>query len=106
MNTKNLIRRMSVPHPGLLLKNEIIDAYCLSITDAAGLLGITRVALSNVVNTKSGISSELALRISYVFGGSPDIWVRMQADYELCRAQNRFRKKRHKLQKFIAAATL
>jgi addiction module HigA family antidote len=58
----------------------------LSVTEAAKILGVTRQALSNVVNCKSGISADMAIRLTKAFGSTPDTWVRMQGAYDLAQA--------------------
>ena len=78
-----LKRTMRNIHPGEILREEVIDPTALTIKDAAGMLGISRQALSNVINEKADISPEMALRISKVFGGTPDIWLRLQAKFDL-----------------------
>jgi addiction module HigA family antidote len=55
----------------------------LSITDAAAALGVTRTALSELVNGRRGISAEMAVRLSKVFGGSAESWLVQQAQYDL-----------------------
>jgi addiction module HigA family antidote len=55
----------------------------LSITDAAAALGVTRTTLSELVNGKRGISPEMAVRLSKVFGGSAESWLVQQAQYDL-----------------------
>ncbi len=70
-------------HPGEILREEVINANELSITDASKLLGVTRTTLSNIVNGKSEISPEMCYRIAAVFGGSPDIWANLQTKYNL-----------------------
>ena len=74
----------SPPHPGELVR-ENLDDLGLSIAEAAIGLGITRQQLYNVVNGKSSISPEMALRFEKAFGGSADIWLRMQANFDLAR---------------------
>lgn len=76
-------RKMQLVHPGEILKMEVIDAHNLSITEASGLLDITRSNLSNILNGKTAISSEMALRIETVFGGNARLWSRLQAAYDL-----------------------
>lgn len=73
-------------HPGELLKEEVIEAHGLSVTDAAKLLYVTRSALSNVLNGKAAISPEMALKIAAVFGGSAEFWITQQANYDLQKA--------------------
>jgi addiction module HigA family antidote len=55
------------------------------VTAAAKALGVTRQALNNVVNGKAGISPEMAVRIAGVFGGSAEMWLRLQVNYDLAR---------------------
>ena len=60
---------MRAIHPGEVLKEEIIEAKGLTITETARLLGVTRTNLSNIANQKSDISPEMAYRVALVFGG-------------------------------------
>ena len=71
------------PHPGLVVLQECIEPSGLSITDAAAALGVTRNTLSELVNGKRGISPEMAVRISQVFGGTEEGWLAQQAQYDL-----------------------
>ena len=71
------------PHPGLVVLQECIEPSGLSITDAAAALGVTRNTLSELVNGKRGISPEMAVRLSKVFGGSAESWLVQQAQYDL-----------------------
>ena len=81
MNT--LKRNMSIIHPGEILKSELIEANGLTVTKVAAMLKVSRQALSNIVNQKAVVSPEMALRIATVFGGTPDIWLRLQSKYDL-----------------------
>lgn len=74
-------------HPGEILKEEVILANALTITDAASLLGISRAVLSTVLNRKSPITPELAIRIAKVFGGTADIWLRLQLSFDMIEAE-------------------
>jgi addiction module HigA family antidote len=71
------------PHPGALVLRQCIEPLGLTITDAAAALGVTRTTLSELVNEKRGISPEMAVRLSQVFGGSAESWLTQQAHYEL-----------------------
>jgi addiction module HigA family antidote len=71
------------PHPGGVVLRQCIEPLALSITDAAAALGVTRTTLSELVNGKRGISPEMAVRLSKVFGGSAASWLTQQAHYEL-----------------------
>jgi addiction module HigA family antidote len=71
------------PHPGTVVLQECIEPLGLTITEAAHALGVTRNTLSELVNGKRGISPEMAVRLSKVFGGSEESWLIQQAQYEL-----------------------
>ena len=76
-------RNMHVIHPGELLKAELLEATDLTVTEVASMLKVSRQAVSNIINEKADISPEMAVRIAKVFGGTPDIWLRLQAKYDL-----------------------
>ena len=78
-----MLKRLKPPvHPGTILREDVIKEYGLTVTDAAKMLGVTRTALSDVLNGKAAISSEMAFRIEAVFGGTADIWTRLQMKYQ------------------------
>jgi addiction module HigA family antidote len=83
------------PHPGTVVLAECIEPLGLTITEAAQALGVTRTTLSELVNCKRGISAEMAVRLSQVFGGSAASWITQQAHYDLAQIpSNRIRLKR------------
>ena len=71
------------PHPGLVVLQECIEPSGLTITQAAAALGVTRNTLSELANGKRGISPEMAVRLSKVFGGNAESWLVQQAQYDL-----------------------
>ncbi len=71
------------PHPGGFVFRQCIEPLGLNITQAAAALGVTRTTLSELVNEKRGISPEMAVRLSKVFGGSAESWLVQQAQYDL-----------------------
>jgi addiction module HigA family antidote len=73
------------PHPGRIIRQDCIEPLGLTITEAAQVLGVTRQALNNLVNGKAGVSPEMAVRVSKAFGGGPEMWLRLQANYDLAR---------------------
>jgi len=75
------------PHPGLSVRHDCLDPLGLSVTDAARALGVTRQALNNLVNGKSGISPEMAIRLDKAFGGGAEVWLGLQLDYDLAQAR-------------------
>ena len=77
------------PHPGGIVKSECLEPLGLSVTKAARGLGVSRQALSELVNEKSGVSVEMAIRLSKAFGSSPETWLGMQTAYDLWEARER-----------------
>ncbi len=78
------------PHPGGVVRRQCLEPLGLSVTEAASALGVTRQALSDVVNEKAGISVDMAIRLSKAFGSSPETWLGMQMAYDLWQARRRF----------------
>ncbi|CAB3892938.1 MULTISPECIES: HigA family addiction module antitoxin [Achromobacter] len=74
------------PHPGEVLREDVIAALGLSVTEAADRLAMSRVALSRVLNGKAGISPDLAVRLEQAGAGTAQAWVAMQANYDLWQA--------------------
>ncbi len=70
-------------HPGELLRSELVEAHNLKVSEIADMLQVSRQAISNIINQKSDISPEMALRIATVFGGTADIWLQLQSKYDL-----------------------
>jgi addiction module HigA family antidote len=86
------------PHPGGVVLSECIEPLGVTITDAAKALGVTRNTLSELVNEKRGISPEMAVRLSKVFGGTEDGWLVQQAQYDLAQVhRHRIKLKRLEL---------
>jgi addiction module HigA family antidote len=85
------------PHPGVVVFEECIEPSGLTITQAAEALGVTRNTLSELVNEKRGISPEMAVRLSQVFGGTEEGWLVQQVQYDLAQVR-RDRIKLKKLQ--------
>lgn len=82
-------RLKNPPHPGGFVRTEIIEPMELSVTEAAGVLGITRPALSAFLNERSSLSPDMALRIEKAFGVSMDTLMRMQNSYDIAQARQR-----------------
>ncbi len=79
------------PHPGGIVRRQCLDPLGLSVTEAAAGLGVTRQALSDLVNEKAGVSVEMAIRLSKAFGSSPETWLGMQMAYDLWQMRARTR---------------
>ena len=83
------MRMFNPPHPGLQLK-EYLDNTDSSITQIAKQLGVTRVCLSRIINEKSAITPEMALRLSQLLPNTtPKLWLGMQADFDLWQLEQR-----------------
>ena len=76
------------PHPGRGLKDDL-DALGLTVAEAATALGVTRQQLYNIINGRSGITPEMALRLEKGVGGTADAWLGMQAAYDLAQLRRR-----------------
>ena len=83
------MRMRNPPHPGQHVLKDCLAPLGLSITKGAEVLGVSRLTLSNLVNGKNGISPEMAIRLAKAFGGSPDVWLGMQMDYDLAQAEKK-----------------
>ena len=89
------------PHPGEIIREQIIEALGLTVTTAAEILGVRRATLSDVTNGKASVSAEMALRLEKAFGVSMDLLLKMQAGYYA--AQARMRGDRIKVKRFKPA---
>ena len=74
------------PHPGEILKEDVLPELGLSVTEAAAALGVARVTLSRVVNGRAAISADMALRLGDWLGNGADTWLRMQVAFDLWHA--------------------
>jgi addiction module HigA family antidote len=86
------------PHPGEVLADTVLrENGGLTVTAFAKRLGVSRVALSRVVNARAAVSAELAIRLATALGGSPESWLNMQVAYDLWHAEKRRRPKIERL---------
>ena len=81
------MKMKNLPHPGFSVRHDCIDPLGLTITEAAEILGVTRQTLNNLVNGKSGISADMAIRLDKAFGGGAETWLRLQMAYDLAQAR-------------------
>jgi antitoxin HigA-1 len=86
-------RMHNPPHPGEVLQDTVVSAGGLSVTDFAKKLGVSRVALSRVINGRAAVSADMALRLAAALGGSAESWLQMQAMYDLWQAAKKRRPK-------------
>ena len=78
--------RNPVP-PGRIVRHDCLETLGLRVTKGARILGVSRQALSNVVNGRAGISPEMAIRLSKAFGSTAETWLQMQIAYDLAQAR-------------------
>jgi len=91
-----MARMFNPPHPGLTLRDDVLPALGLNVTQAAQQLGVTRVALSRVLNGRAAISPEMALRLEAWLGldrgGDAQVWLAEQTQYDMWQARQRLKK--------------
>ena len=78
------------PHPGGIIRAFCIDPLNLTVTETAEALGVTRKTLSTLLNGRAGISPEMAIRLSKVFGRTPEAWLRLQVQFDLWKTEQSF----------------
>lgn len=92
-----MTRMHSPPHPGLTIRDDVLPALGLNVTQAAAQLGVSRVAFSRMINGHAAISPEMALRIEAWLGiergGEARLWLAEQSAYDMWQAAQRFKKK-------------
>lgn len=97
-------RMHNPPHPGEILADTVLRKDGgLSVSEFARALGVSRVALSRVVNGRAAVSAELAIRLAAALGGSAESWLNMQVAYDLWHAEKRRRPKIERLREVEAA---
>lgn len=77
------MKMFNPPHPGLIIREDVLPDLGLSATAAASQLGVSRVALSRVINGREAISADMAIRFAQWLGSSAETWLRAQAQYDL-----------------------
>jgi addiction module HigA family antidote len=90
------------PHPGEVLRDGVFNGTGITVTEFAKRLGVTRVALSNVLNGKAGISAAMAVRLAAALGGSAESWLHMQANYDLWQAEKQLTREISKIEPLTA----
>lgn len=94
MSAKRIVRgRITQPptHPGAILREDVLPALALSVSEAARQLGVTRQTLHRIMAEKSAITPEMAVRLGRFCGNGPGLWLRMQQAFDLWRAERALR---------------
>ena len=89
------------PHPGEILKEDVLPELGMTVTEAAAALHVTRAALSRVINGRAAVSADMALRLGQWLGNGAEVWLRMQAAHDLWQAA---KKPRPRIARVRAAA--
>ena len=84
-----MIASHNPPHPGGIVRRQCLEPLGLSVTQAAIHLGVSRQSFSELVNERSGVSVDMAIRLTKAFGSSPETWLGMQMAYDLWQARSR-----------------
>ena len=92
-NADKPVRMHNPPHPGEILRDTVLGEGGLSVSEFARKLGVSRVALSRVVNGRAAVSADMALRLAASLGGNAESWLRMQGSYDLWHASRKPRPK-------------
>jgi addiction module HigA family antidote len=89
--TRNLAgkRENGLPpiHPGEIIREDILPSVGLSVTGAAKALGVSRQMLHGILSGRKPLSAVMCLRVARLFGGAPDVWMRLQATYDLKKSE-------------------
>lgn len=86
----NIMKRMKrqPTHPGCILKQDYLLPLEISVTDLASKLGVSRKTLSKILNEKGAVTPDMALRLSRAFGTTPELWLNLQKNFDLWRAEH------------------
>jgi antitoxin HigA-1 len=99
--TKPPMKMFSPPHPGEILRQLCLDPLGLTVTQAAAALGVSRKTLSSILNGHSGISAEMAIRLSIAFNTTAESWLLQQLQYDLAQVERK--RKSFQVKRFAAA---
>ena len=88
------LQMFNPPHPGEVIRSLCLEPLGLSVTDAAKALGVSRKSLSELLNGKSGVSAEMAIRLSIAFNTSAESWLSQQMQYDLWKVRRKAKKLR------------
>jgi antitoxin HigA-1 len=93
------LKMKNPPHPGFSVRVDCLEAHGLSVTDSAKILGVSRSALSHLVNESADLSWDMAIRLAKAFGSTPEGWMRLQFQFDA--AQVEARSKKIKVKTFV-----
>ncbi len=91
------VRRRQPIHPGEILREDVLPALRLSVSEAARQLRVTRQTLHRILSGRSAVTPEMAVRLGKFCGNGPDLWLRMQQAHDLWQAREQLRAERDKI---------
>ncbi len=83
------MKMMNPPHPGEIVREDCLNSLGLTVTEGSKVLGVSRQALSNLINGHAGISPDMAIRLEKAFGSDAETWLRLQMNYDISEARQR-----------------
>ena len=86
------LKMKNPPHPGFSVRVDCLEPHGLTVTDGARVLGVSRSALSHLVNGNADLSWEMSIRLAKAFGGTPEGWMRLQFQYDAAQVEERSKK--------------
>jgi len=86
------LKMKSPPHPGFSVRVDCLEPHVLTVTEGAKVLGVSRSALSHLVNESADLSWGMAIRLAKAFGGTPEGWMRLQFQYDASQVEERAKK--------------
>ena len=86
------LKMKNPPHPGFLVRVDCLEPHGLSVTEGAKALGVSRSALSHLVNESADLSWDMSIRLAKAFGSTPEGWVRLQFQYDAAQVEERSKK--------------
>lgn len=86
------LKMKNPPHPGFVVRIDCLERCDLTVTACAKVLGISRQALNNLVNEKSDLSWDMAIRLSKAFGSTPEAWMRIQFQHDAAKVEEKAKK--------------
>ena len=104
MTIRNTLNREIPPtHPGEMIREDFIPDYSLTVTPLANALGVSRQTINELLRKKRSISPAMALRLSRLFGNSPEFWLNAQHAHDLWESEKRFKKELNNIHPLSAA---
>ena len=99
----NINRKIPPTHPGEMIREDFIPDYNLSTTSLAKALGVSRQTINELLRERRSITPPMALRLSRLFGNSPEVWLNAQHTHDLWESEKRFKKELNKIHPLNAA---